>query len=298
MNVVIYARFSSHRQNETSIDAQLIECKAFCKENKYNIVGIYKDEAVSARTSDREQFQQMIADSSKKTFEAIVVYQLDRFARNRYDSIQYKYKLKKNGVKVFSAKERISEDPSGILIESVLEGMAEYYSAELGQKVGRNMKLNASRGFFNGGYTPLGYKAVTVELEGYTKRKLEIDANTAPIVKQIFEMRANNTKIDDIVDNLNKNGYKNIKGNEFTRASLQTLLSNKKYIGINSYGKEEYPGVIPAIVDEELFNKVQEVKDTFKHSPGRGKAKEEYILTSKLFCRLLQKCNGRSIRNV
>lgn len=121
MNVVIYARFSSHRQNETSLEAQILECEKFCERNNYNIVGVYEDEAVSAKTDDREKFQQMILDSSKKFFEGIVVYQLDRFARNRYDSANYKAKLKKNGVKVLSARENISDDASGILVESVLE---------------------------------------------------------------------------------------------------------------------------------------------------------------------------------
>ena len=121
MNVVIYARFSSARQNETSIEAQLEECYNYCKQNDYTVVGEYIDRATSAKTDDREKFQQMILDSSKKSFEGIVVYQLDRFARNRYDSANYKAKLKKNGVKVLSARENISDDASGILVESVLE---------------------------------------------------------------------------------------------------------------------------------------------------------------------------------
>ena len=165
--------------------------------------------------------------------------------------------------------------------------MAEYYSVELGQKVNRNMRLNASKGYFNGGYAPLGYKVVTVKFENYTKKKLEIDGDTAPIVREIFEMRANSTNIMDIVDYLNSKGYKNIKGKEFEKASLQTMLSNKRYIGTYFYGEEEFPNTIPAIIDEDLFNKVQAVKETFKHAPARAKAKEEYILTTKLFCRSL-----------
>lgn len=149
------------------------------------------------------------------------------------------------------------------------------------------MKLNASKGYFNGGFAPLGYKVVDIKFDTYTKKKLEIDTTTAPIVKEIFELRANGTNILDIVKYLNEKGYKNIKGKEFEKASLQTMLSNKRYIGTNFYGKEEYPNTIPAIIDINLFNRVQEVKQTFKHAPARGKAKEEYILTTKLFCRLL-----------
>ena len=161
--VVIYARYSSERQNETSIEAQLNECYNYCKSNNYSVIDEYIDEAKSAKTDNRPQFLKMINDSNKKQFEGIIVYQLDRFARNRYDSATYKAKLKKNGVKVYSAKENITDDASGILMESVLEGMAEYYSAELGQKVNRNMKMNAEKGFFNGGYAPLGYTVETID---------------------------------------------------------------------------------------------------------------------------------------
>ena len=169
MDVVIYARYSSHNQTEQSIEGQLKVCKDYAKRNDYNIVHIYKDEARSGTSDSREQFQQMIEDSSKKQFQGVLVYQLDRFARNRYDSSHYKHKLKKNGVRVFSAKENISDDASGILMESVLEGMAEYYSVELGQKVKRGMGINADNCYYNGGTVPLGFKLVEVD-SAYTDK--------------------------------------------------------------------------------------------------------------------------------
>lgn len=88
----------------------------------------------------------------KKTFDYVLVYQLDRFARNRYDSANYKAKLKKNGIRVLSAKENITEDASGILIEGVIKNMAEYYSAELSQKVRRGIRESLSKGYFIVGY--------------------------------------------------------------------------------------------------------------------------------------------------
>lgn len=284
MNVVIYARFSSSKQNETSIEAQLKECYSFCERNRYNVIGEYIDKAISGKTDHRPDFQRMIADSNKKNFEGIIVYQLDRFARNRYDSATYKAKLKKNGVRVLSAKENITDDASGILVESVLEGMAEYYSAELSQKVIRNLRMNAEQGFFNGGYAPLGYKVVEVDFKTYKKKKLEIDTETAPIVKEIFEMRANDTNIMDIVDYLNSKGYKTIQCKEFKKTSLQQILKNKRYIGTNMYNDEEFPNTIPSIIDKELFYKVQEIVDKHRYAPAISKAKEEYILTTKLFC--------------
>lgn len=284
MNVVIYARFSSSKQNETSIEAQLKECHDYCRKNNHLVVAEYIDRGKSARTDNRPDFKRMIADSSEKFFEGVVVYQLDRFARNRDDSVTYRAILKRNGIRVLSAKENITEDASGILIESVLEGMAEYYSVELSQKVKRNLKLNAEKGLFNGGFAPLGYKVVPVKFGTYTKKKLEIDPITAPIVKEIFEMRANDTNIMDIVDYLNSKGYKTIQGKEFKKTSLQQILRNKRYIGTNIYNEIEFPNTIPAIIDKKLFDKVQEIVDKHRYAPAISKAKEEYILTTKLFC--------------
>ena len=279
MDVVIYARYSSLKQNETSIEAQLEECYRYCKQNNYNVVGEYIDKALSAKTDDRPDFQRMILDSNKNLFNGIVVYQLDRFSRSREDSAHYKHKLKKNGVKVISVREHISEDASGILVESLLEGMAEYYSAELSQKVKRNLKLNAEKGLFNG-----GYKVVTVDYGTYKKKKLEPDVELSPIVKEIFEMRADDTNLLDIVDFLNSKGYKTVMGNKFQKSSLENMFRNKRYIGTTTFDGVEYPNTIPAIIDKELFNRVQLVVQKYKHSPAIAKADEDYILTTKLFC--------------
>lgn len=172
----------------------------------------------------------------------------------------------------------------GILIESVLEGMAEYYSAELSQKVNRNMLLNAERGWHNGGFVPLGYQLVEQDFGTYKKKKLEINPQTAPIVKKIFEMRANDIPVVEIIDFLNKNGYKTGLNTEFTKNSLQNLFKNKKYIGTNTYGEKEFPNTIPSIIDVDTFNKVQAVREKYKHAPGIKKAEERYLLTGKLFC--------------
>ena len=284
MEVVIYTRYSSTKQNETSTEAQIKEAYNFCDKNNFTVIRVYSDEAITGKTDNRPQFQKMIADSSKGAFQGVVVYQLDRFARNRYDSATYKAKLKKNGVKVYSAKENIADDASGIIMESVLEGMAEYYSAELSQKVKRNLELNAEKGWFNGGYAPFGYKVEEVKFKNYTKKKLVIDPKTAPVVKEIYEMRVSGVKLLEIVEYLNNKGFKTVQGKKFQKTSLQRILTNKRYIGTSIYNDKEFPNTIPAIIDEELFNRVQEIVNKNKYAPAMSKAKEEYILTTKIFC--------------
>jgi len=151
LKAVIYARYSSEGQTENSIEGQLRECKEFAEKNGFTIVSTYIDRAFSAKTDARPQFQKMIKDSSKKLFDIVIVWKLDRFARNRYDSAHYKAVLRKNGVKVVSATETISEDSTGILLELLLEGYAEFFSAELSEKVKRGMTENALKCKWNGG---------------------------------------------------------------------------------------------------------------------------------------------------
>ena len=131
IKAVIYARYSSDNQREESIEGQLRECVAFAERSGFTVLQHYIDRAYSAKTDNRPEFQRMINDSQKKLFDVVIVWKLDRFARNRYDSARYKNQLKKNGIKVLSATESISEGSEGIILESVLEGIAEDYYAEL-----------------------------------------------------------------------------------------------------------------------------------------------------------------------
>ena len=279
MNIVIYARFSSHSQNEQSIEGQLKCCYEYAQRNGYTVIGEYIDRAISGTTDKRPEFQRMIADSSKKHFKFILVYQLDRFARDRYDSAIYKAKLKKNEVKVLSARENITDDASGVLMESVLEGMAEYYSKELSQKIKRGMSLNAEKCLYTGGSIALGYKVNCDKTFG-------IDETAAAITVRIFEMYAAGNAICKINEYLNAQQIHTIRGGVFNKNSLSKLLQNKRYIGIFTYNKQETPGGIPRIISDELFNKVQRIMEANKKAPARSKAKEEYILTTKLFCGL------------
>ena len=132
---VIYARYSSHNQRDESIEGQLRECHDYAVQNDYIVLEEYCDRALTGKTDNRAGFQKMIKDAKNNKFNYVLVYKLDRFARNRYDSAHYKSILRKNGVKVTSATETISDSAEGVLLESLLEGMAEYYSADLAEKV-------------------------------------------------------------------------------------------------------------------------------------------------------------------
>lgn len=277
MKAVIYARYSSDNQREESIEGQLRECIEYAKFNGIDVVNSYIDRAYSAKTDHRPEFQRMVKDSFKGLFDLVIVWKLDRFARNRYDSAHYKTILKKNGVKVLSAKETISEGAEGILLEAMLEGYAEYYSIELGEKVKRGLTENALKAKVNGGTRTFGY---TVDAD----RHYQIDPPAALIVREVFQLYADGKTMKEIKDILNARNLTNSRFKDFNFNNVQRMLSNRKYIGEYRFGEIIIPNAMPAIVDKELFDKVQNLLAKNKKAPARHKAEDDYLLTTKLFC--------------
>ena len=274
----LYVRFSSHNQTEQSIEGQTRVCRDFCKRHNIRIVEIYADRATSASKDieKRVQFLKMIKDSEKGLFDAVIVYKLDRFARSRYDSATYKYRLKRNGVQLISATENISNDPEGIILESVLEGMAEFYSAELSQKINRGMRESAYKHNSIGGAIPLGYKI--------EDKKLVIDPKTAPIVKEAFEKYADGETVAEICRQFNARGYKTSKGTAFGKSSFTKIFRNERYIGVYTFHDYRAEDAIPAIIDKDLWDRVQLRVGKIKNAPARNKAKVVYLLSGKIFC--------------
>ena len=276
---VIYARYSSSNQREESIAGQIRDCTEFAKRNNYNIVGEYTDSALTGRTDRRPGFQKMIRDSEKHGFEAVIVWKLDRFARNRYDSAMYRNILKKNGVKIVSAMESISESPEGIILEGLMESLAEYYSANLSENVKRGMYDSA-----------LDKKMLSFPSIGYKKGidgKYEIDPITAPIVQRIFDEFNGGKTQTEIINGLNRDGLKTAKGKPFNKNSLTKILRNDKYIGVYHYRDIYDPHGIPAIIDKDVFEDVQNILAKRKYNRkirSKDDSQGNYLLSSILFC--------------
>lgn len=280
IRAILYARFSCDNQKEESIEGQRRDCEKYAENYGIVLVGEYVDRALSARTDNRAQFQQMIRDSRNREFDAVLVWKLDRFARNRADSIKYKTILKKNGVKVISATEAIGDGAESVILESVLEGMAEYYSLDLAEKMKRGMTDNALRCDSCGGVIPFGFKTVN--------KKIVPDEETAPIVKKLFHMYAYEGKsLRDLKFYLNSlpTGKKLIGSSAMAR-----MMANVKYIGYFKYDQTLIKGGIPAIVDEETFRRCQERLKTNKRMLRHFIQDTRYILTVKAFC---GKCGDR-----
>lgn len=219
----------------------------------------------------------MIKDSEKKQFDVVLVWKLDRFARDRFDSAHYKRILKKNGARVISAKETISQGAEGILMESMLEGMAEYYSAELSEKTKRGMKENALKCKVNGVVVPLGY----VE---DNEHRFAVDETYAPVVREVFALYLDGKGYKDIAHFLAEKGIKQKNGKPITPNVVYTMLRNRKYIGEYKFGDTVIENGVPRIVSDDLFNAVQNKIAQNKKAPARKKAIDEYLLTTNVIC--------------
>lgn len=296
-NAVIYARYSSDNQREESITAQVRAIKEFAKKENYYIVDIYKDEATTGTNDDRKNFLKMIEDSKYGKFDTVIVHKFDRFARNRYDSAIYKRQLKLNGVRVVSMLEKLDDSPESIILESVLEGMAEYYSANLAREVMKGLKENAYQAKHTGGRPPLGYDVGP-------DKTLVINEHEAIAVRIIYKMYSDGHTYGEIINVLNNNGFKTKMDKPFGKNSLYEILRQEKYTGTyvynrrrkgpngkyNNHKKRPEDQIIkikdgcPQIIDKRMWLKVQERMNNNKGIGGQNKAKIDYLLSGKIFC--------------
>jgi len=278
MNAVIYARYSSHNQGEQSIEGQIAAARTYAEAKGYTVVHEYIDRAQSGRTDNREEFQRMLSDCAKKQFGVIIVWKVDRFGRNRQELTFNKYRAKKHGVRVEYVAETMPEGPESVILESVLEGMAEYYSLQLSQNIQRGFAESAKKHKATGNNVPLGYTA-------NADHEFELDPKTAPFVRQIFERYARGETAAEICRWLNESGVRTSRGGEFGRSSLHRLLANEKYIGVYRYKDLVYDeDAIPALIDRETFERVQEMRKTNKRRPNGSLGYNDYLLSGKLFC--------------
>lgn len=277
---VIYARYSSDNQRDASIDQQVKECRKYAELMGYDVIKVYDDRALTGKTDKRPSFLRMIRDSAKGDFKYVIVYALDRFSRNKYDSAIYKQKLKENGVRVLSAMEHITDDPTGQLMESILEGFAQYYSDELSQKIHRGLNDNAEKAIVNGS-VPLGFRRGK---DGHA----EIVEEEAVIIREIFRRVNDGEPLIRIVEDFNRRGLRTKKGALWNKSSFNKILSNERYIGVYLYKNHRIPGGFPVIVEKELFDQVQDkigAKPNARGDVNRRRTESgTYLLTGKLYC--------------
>jgi len=302
---VIYARYSSDNQREESIEAQIRACKYYAQKQHLEIVHIYADSAKSGRsTRYRDGFNQMIIDAEAGQFEMVLVHKLSRFSRDGADTINYRNRLTAAGVELVSITERLDNTPEGRLMLYIITGVNEFYSANLAGEVLKGLRENAYQGRHTGGVPPLGYDVGP-------DQKLVVNQQEARAVQMIFELYAKGNGYSYIIDQLNSRGFRTKRGQPFGKNSLHDILKNEKYMGVYTYGRsspmdargkfnhhkhqQDYikiEGGCPALVDRELFERVQKMMADNQRQNARHKAKVVYILSGKLYC---GNCGSRMI---
>lgn len=293
---VIYARFSSDMQREESIDAQVRACREHCKRNGYIITNIYVDEGKSGRsTVNREAYNQMMVDAMEKKFDIVIFHKIDRNARNEFNYYTFANNLERLGIGYEYAVQPIDDSPEGKMMESMLVGMAAYYSRNLSKETKKGLNENAYKALFNGGVPPFGYR---IENQRYIINPHEADG-----VKLIYSLYLGGHGYGSICEILNERGYKTREGKNFGKNSLYDILHNEKYIGTYTFNKHprkegkkrnmhkttgndviRLENAIPAIISDEDFYAVQEKSAKNRHRSAAYKAKENYLLSGKIFC--------------
>lgn len=270
---VIYARYSSDSQTEQSIDGQLRVCEEYAKSHDILILNTYIDRAMTGTNDNRPDFQRMIKDSSRKEWNYVICYKFDRFSRNKYETAMHKKTLKDNGVKVVSATEFVPDTPEGIIFESMLEGYAEYYSAELSQKIRRGNNESRRKGNLTGGKIPFGYKN--------ENKKAVVIPEEAEIIRYIYKQYSIGVFVKDIIAELNSKGLLH-KGKPFAKNTVYGILANERYSGIYRHDGEVFDNIYPQIVPTEIFDIVREKVNCNKF--GKRSEHITYLLKNKIKC--------------
>jgi DNA invertase Pin-like site-specific DNA recombinase len=317
MKAVLYARVSSDSQDvDLSISGQLRAIRDYATKHECQVVREYIDEAESGRTADRPAFREMIALARTKhaPFEAILVWKLNRFARNRIVSITYKKLLRDRGIRVISINEPLEDNPSGHMFEGVIEVMDEFYSENLGQDIKRGMRENAERGFYNGSKVPYGYHKTPVNDNGKTRHKLAPDPEDSVAVqtiRTIFNMALKRVGCKEIAKTLNRDGFLTSTGQRWGKTTVHKVLNNEAHCGTLVWGGRPEHSAIrsktppvrvenawPAIIDRETFNAVQQrMAANAPRAVHPRTVPSFYLLSGLLHCSCGRAMIGRSAKS-
>lgn len=274
---IAYYRYSSHAQNEASIEQQREQAHLYAEQHGLQIVKEYDDKAISGTTADRPGFQLMLKEVGKLKPSVLILWKTDRLARDRYLLAYAKKTIREAGCAIhYVAEITPTDSPESVLLEGLLESMAEFYSKQLRQNVTRGMRYNAEKCLYNG-HKLLGYKVDD------TKHYI-IDDTTAPIVQRIFHEYADGKPLQKIANDLNAQGLRTIQGKNYNVNGLRHILKNQAYIGIYRYSDITVKDGMPRIISDTLFEEVQKRFELNRHKAITKTEEPRYWLTGKLFC--------------
>ena len=258
---VIYVRVSSLEQVQNlSLGTQESICRDYCARNEIEVDRVFVEEGESAKTADRTEFQKMLeyCRQNKNRLQFVVVYTVNRFARNNEDHFAVSGYLRRLGISLRSATEPIDGSPSGKFMESMLAAVAALDNEMRRQNTLNGMKaaLRIGRWTFQ---APLGYRD---EKDAGGKRVLVPDPERAPLVKNSFEMfgTGNYTK-KEVLKAVTDLGLRTLGGNKVPYRSFENMLINSFYAGYVEVDdwSERHPGNHQPLISQELFDRVQAI---------------------------------------
>lgn len=275
---VIYARYSSHAQNDASIEQQVCECMEYARANGIDIIATFADRAVSGRTDRRPEFQRMMRQAKSGHFNTVLAYKSNRIARNMMDALVYEDKLSKLNVDVVYCKEEFGNNATGRFMLRTMMNMNQFYSENMSEDITRGMIDRAKQCKVNG-MPPFGYRKGPDE-------RLEIDPEQADAVREIFARVADGDSMAAIADDFNARCIRTAAGQKWTRSSFNTIIRNERYLGIYIYGDVRIPDGMPRILDDTTFARVQAILKGRGEVKGRRRGVGTYLLTGRLYCGL------------
>ena len=302
---VIYARVSSEEQVQGySIQAQLRACREWAEKHGYKVAKDYFEEGQSAfrNLERRAALKELLADSANKarSFDLIIVHKLDRLFRNTLESSTARAILKREKVRLISVTEPMvgSDAPEDFFVDHLLVGMAEFYSRNLSREIMKGLKQRALQGHLVFG-PPFGYRKEVIEKqEGHKRTRIisrpVIDEKAAPIVQRIFDLYDQGQGYKSVAMTLNREGYRTKKGHLFRVMFISRTLRNRAYVGILDYNRYQgrgerepiaIPEFYPPIIDQKLFDRVQEkLKNESENCQNAFAHRTEYLLSRLVIC--------------
>ena len=290
---VLYLRYSTDKQKEESIEYQRAECEKFCELNGYEIIDEYVDRAHTACNSNRKNYIRLLKDAhNDPDWNNVIVYSFSRIFRNLNEALTQEALLSSKGIQLLSVKEHYDNTMEGTLMRVV----QHYVDAKQPQKCAEHthsrLKQKALKSEHCGGTPPLGYDIVN--------KKLVINHEEAETVRKIFDMYINGYSYMDMAEKLNLEGRKTKANSPFKKNSFSSILKQKKYIGTFVWNRASAQNVFyqynnhlskpieeqiivengcPAIIDEETFNKVQEILEERSNGRAKNKGRHHYMLS-------------------
>lgn len=299
MKCGLYIRVSTDMQKERgeSLAVQLKRLQAYADSKEdWPIVEIYRDAGVSAKNTNRPEFNRMLEDIERGKIDVILCTKLDRLFRNTRDFLNTTDEFEKKNIKFVCLEGNIdTSTPTGRVFSTIRAAFAQFERETTADRVRDVMRSRAEDGKWNGGVSPYGYYS--------EDKKLKVNAEEAMVIKDIYILYLENRSIRHVVHYFNTSGIKTRKNELWSPTSIRRILTNPFYYGIVTYSKRTHAysgelrknkkpifsnGQHPPIISKELFDNVQTtIKQQTKNTP---KANATYLLTGLVYCGI---CNSR-----